>query len=242
MRVLKLSSFFWFRAGFPLACSGLLALVNGVLWPVMAQQMDTDILLNPSTIQVTKTPMDKGLKPSQPHATPVTPEAITIPAGFKPLTASVSKSLYLPPAMYGQWTVTGTVRETNIPDLIPVANDIWVLQRSGDDVTITNPTNGASAAINVDAVNGDTATFHRAGGTERMNRSEVVTLTVQGDTLYGRNLRREEVIRKGKVVRVNYALFELQGTRISGASAVFRPDSLDAGPDIQIEEVRNGNR
>jgi hypothetical protein len=220
----------------------VLALVNGVLWPVMAQQMDTDILLNPSTIQLTKTPMGKGFKPSQPKAASVAPESMTIPAGFKPLSASVSKSLYLPPAMYGQWTVTGTVRETNMPDLIPVANDIWVLQRSGDDITITNPTNGASAAINVDAVNGDTATFHRAGGTDRMNRSEVVTLTVQGDTLYGRNLRREEVIRKGKVVRVNYALFELQGTRISGASAVFRPDALDAGPDIQIEEVRNSFR
>jgi hypothetical protein len=241
MYALKLNSFLLFRVCFVLACCGMLSMLQGTLWPVMAQQMDTDILLSPSIIQAGKNPRGKGLEPSPPKAI-LAPETVKIPAGFKPLTASVSKSLYLPPAMYGQWTVTGTVRETNIPDLIPVANDIWILQREGDAVTITNPTNGASAAINVDAVSGDTATFHRAGVTDRVNRSEVVTLTVQGDTLYGRNLRREEVIRKGKVVRVHYALFELQGTRISGASAVFRPDVLEAGPDIQIEEVRSSFR
>ncbi|WP_373533268.1 hypothetical protein [Vampirovibrio sp.] len=213
--------------------------MDGLSGSAFAQQLDTDELLKVSPVQAAR---KKVLGTPSPSAASPNPDTVKIPAGFKPLTASVSRTLYLPPAMYGQWTVTGTVRETNIADLIPVANDIWVLQREGDAVTITNPTNGASAAINVDAVNGDTATFHRAGVTDRVNRSELVTLTVQGDSLYGKNLRREEVIRKGKVVRVNYAVFELQGTRISGASAVFRPELRDAGPDIEIEDVRSGFR
>lgn len=225
-------------------CALLLCLWSAVGLRAQAQQLDLEFL-------------PKGASASKPFLTsPVVP-AVTIPAlpeslpnktgaltnpDFqsvgKPLTATVSKTLYLPPAMYGQWTVTGTVRETNISGLVPVANDIWVLQREGDLVTITNPVNGASASIEVDAVDGNTATFHRSGQSNRVNRSETVTLTVNGDTLYGKNLRREEVIRKGQVVKVNYAVFELQGTRIGGARAVFRPQALESGPFIEIDEVR----
>lgn len=211
--------------------------------PGMAQRMDTDTLLQkPAKKPVKKAPGALTPVSEMKDAATPAPEDIRIPTGFKPLTASVSKTLYLPPAMYGQWTVTGTIKETNISDLAPAVNDIWILQREGDAVTITNPSNGASAAINVDAVDGDTATFHRYGESEKINRFETVTLTVKGDTLYGRNLRKEEVLRKGKVVRVNYALFELRGTRISGASAVFKPEVRDAGPDIEIEDVRRGSR
>ncbi len=207
--------------------------------PGWAQQLDMEFL--------------KAVPPSKPrtmalpdHPIPVVDPAV-FPAGQeptgdfsmgKPLTASVSKTLYLPPAMYGQWTVTGIVKETNISDLVPVANDLWVLQRQGDEVTITNPVNGASASIQVDAVEGNTATFHRSGQSAKAIRSETVTLTVNGDTLYGRNMRKEEIIRKGQVVKVNYALFELQGTRIGGARAVFRPQSVEDGPDIEIDDVK----
>lgn len=187
-------------------------------------------------------------RPKKPVTTHSAPLTTTIPAGggptlapgVKPLTATVSKTLYLPPAMYGQWSVTGSVRETNIEGLIPVANDLWVLQREGDAVTITNPTNGASAQINVDAVQGNTATFHRFGQSGRLARSETVTLTVEGDHLFGKNLRREELSKNGKVVKVNFALFDLQGTRIGGAGAVFRPELRDGEPDIEIEDVRKG--
>lgn len=224
---------------------GLALLVAGAVAVDLAwsQQLDMEFLHYGGTQAKTQ-----GKAPSMPAAqeglTPLNDlrsQPAPLPTGMKPLTASVSKTLYLPPAMYGQWTVTGTVRETNISNLVPMATDIWVLQREGDAVTITNPSNGASAAVNVEKVEGNTATFQRSGQSGRMLRSETVTLTVNGDQLYGRNLRREEVTKNGRVVKVNYALFELQGVRISGASALFRPEAMDSGPDIEIEEMRKGH-
>jgi hypothetical protein len=220
----------------------IIALLVGLAWlrmPVVsAQQLDMEFLHQGKAPNVPK--VQDVLKPlkNSPAKSAQTGEAVQIPTGMKPLTATVSKTLYLPPEMYGQWTVTGIVKETNISNLVPMANDIWILQRQGDAVVITNPANGASAAVNVDNVEGNTATFHRSGQSGKMVRSETVTLTVNGDQLYGKNMRREEVVKNGQVVKVNYALFELQGVRISGASAVFRPEAMDSGPDIEIEEVR----
>jgi hypothetical protein len=211
----------------------------------LAQQLDLEFLSPSSKSQGRPLPQRPASRPN-PATLPTgleTPMEVPMeaPVGAsmgKPLTVTVSKTLYLPPAMYGQWSVTGIVKETNITGLVPVANDLWVLQRQGDEVTITNPVNGASASIQVDAVEGNTATFHRSGQSNRINRSETVTLTVNGDTLFGRNMRREEIIRKGQVVKVNYALFELQGTRIGGARTVFRPEAMEEGPDLQIDDVK----
>ncbi len=218
----------------------LTLLASTALMPTsVAQQLDLEFLKTPPPAKTRSIPL-----PQRPAAlaNPVElPTVLEAPGGGsmgKPLTATVSKTLYLPPAMYGQWSVTGIVKETNITGLVPVANDLWVLQRQGDEVTITNPVNGASASIQVDAVEVNTATFHRSGQSARTVRSETVTLTVNGDTLYGRNMRKEEIIRKGQVVKVNYALFELQGTRIGGARTIFRPEALQEGPDLQIDDVK----
>lgn len=207
--------------------------------PVQAQQLDLEFLHHKPAPEQPKpsdlmTPL-REITQSSPQTAP-----IKLPTGGTPLKAGISKTLYLPPAMYGQWSVTGTVLETNISNLDPVAVDIWVLQREGDAVTVTNPANGASATVNVQAVDGNTATFHRGGQSGRVSKTETVTLTVNGDYLYGKNLRREEISKNGKVVKIRYALFNLQGSRISGASAVFKPEILHGGPDIEIEPVRKG--
>lgn len=204
-----------------------------------AQQLDLEFLHRKPAPEQPKpsdlvTPL-REMTQSEPQTSP-----IQLPSGGTPLKAGISKTLYLPPAMYGQWSVTGTVRETNISNLDPVAVDIWVLQREGDAVTVTNPVNGATATVNVEAVEGNTATFHRGGQSDRLTKTETVTLTVNGNYLYGKNLRREEISKNGKVVKIRYALFDLQGTRISGASAVFKPEILHGGPDIEIEPVRKG--
>lgn len=209
-----------------------------------AQELDKDFFSSFKTHPAQVTDVQLSKPPASPNQmgiyTPYEPgpNASSLPVGIKPLTASVSKTLYLPPAMYGQWTIIGTVKETNISDLNPVASDIWILQREGNQVTVSNPANGASAAINVDTVEGNTATFHRFGQSGRILRSETVTLTVQGDQLFGKNLRKEELIKEGKIIRTNYALFDLQGTRISGASVQFRPDAVENGPDIEIQDVQ----
>lgn len=193
--------------------------------PAQAQQLDLDDS-RPSLQPARPMPM----MPVESRA-----ESVNLSPG-KPLTATVSKSLYLPPEMYGQWNITGKLIETNVPNSYPVATDIWILEREGDVVVVTNPANGASAQVNVDQVEGETATFHKVGRLGSTVKTETVTVTVNGDTLFGKNMIRDQKYAKdGSLVRDLYAVFTLQGTRIGGARTTFRPETSQ-GPDIEIEE------
>lgn len=202
----------------------------GLFIMASAQQLDMDILPKSST---------------QPSGTPRAQKAVSAPQPVsaltigKPLTATVSKTLYLPPAMYGEWSVTGTLMETNAQDFFsPVVNDIWILDRVDDQVMISNPANGATAAINVDKVDGNSATFHRAGPAGR-NRffQEIPTIVVNGDTLTGRSVNKLAVVKNGEMTREYYAIYNLQAERIGAARARFKPEAEWQGPDIQIEDV-----
>lgn len=159
----------------------------------------------------------------------------------KALTASVTHTLYLPPAMYGEWNVIGTLIESNDPDFFtPNVSDIWLLEREGDQVTVTNPVNGANAAINVDKAEGNQATFHRSGTAGRHAiYQEIPTITVHGDTFSGQSLNKLQNIKDGQVVREIYGIYRLEATRISTARARFRPETEQQDPDLEIEEVQH---
>jgi hypothetical protein len=117
-------------------------------------------------------------------------------------------------------------------------NDIWILDRVDDQVMISNPANGASAAISVDQVSGDSATFHRSGPAGR-NRffQEMPTILVNGDTLTGRSVNKLQVVKNGEMAREYYAIYKLQAERIGAARARFKPETEWQGPDIQIDDV-----
>lgn len=195
-------------------------LLAGVSVVGLAQELDTDPLPTVSA----------GSSTQAPEAKPV----LKMRA---PLTASVSKTLYLPPAMYGQWSVTGNLLQTNVPDTYPVSNNIWVLERVGDEVIISNPENGASASINVKSAEGNTATFLKSNQVGRMTISETVTITVDGDNFSGQNLSKREYLKEGKPVKTQFALFHLTGVRISGARTRFKPEAQDSGPDFEIHDL-----
>ena len=155
-----------------------------------------------------------------------------------PLQASITESRYLPPAMYGQWSVTATLLETNTPAYFsPVVHDIWILEETGSQVTITNPSNGASATISVDKVEGNTATFHRtvtAGKNRRI--SEQPTVTVEGDRMYGQTIDQVVYLKEGQVQKALIGKYRLEAERISGARARFGQDV--GTPEFEIEEIQ----
>lgn len=158
----------------------------------------------------------------------------------KPLSVTVSKTLYLPPEMYGQWSVSGTLRETNAQEYFSATvNDIWILDRSGDQVVVSNPATGASAAVSVDRVEGESATFHREGLVGK-NRSfqEIPTIAVHGDTLTGQSINKIIFLKNGVPVREFYAVYQLQAQRIAGARTRFQPEHEGSGPDIRIDDIR----
>lgn len=172
-----------------------------------------------------------------PRSAPSSPVPKSAPAPFQ---VSVTKTLYLPPAMYGQWNVVGTLLETNAEDFFnPVVNDIWMLERSGDAVVITNPANGASAAVSVDEVRDNQATFSRRTDTGR-NRiySESYTIAVNGDTMVGFSInRRTSYDRHGRVVKTYYGRYRMEATRIGGGRIQFKPE-VQEEPSFVIEDVQ----
>lgn len=206
----------------------LLALLIGNLpTHTLAQQLDLDHTYRPDPVQ-SRTP-----RPRQPAPTrPLSAE--------QPISVTVTKSLYLPPAMYGHWNIIGTLIRTNAPESFGhSASDLWALERQGDQVTVTNLVNGASAAVNVDQVQGDTATFHRMLPLKRnVIFRESPTITVQGDKLHGTSLHQRLYYRNGKLVREEYGLYELQATRINQARTQFRPGISEQEPELIIEDVQ----
>lgn len=155
------------------------------------------------------------------------------------LRAGVSKSLYLPDDMYGYWSVTGTLLETNAPGSFnQILHDIWVLEEVGDEVRISNPVTGASASVNVEKVEGNTATFHRTfvsrGGRVFF---EMPTVTVFGDILNGSTINQFRFLKNGKVSQSYYAKYRLDARRIGGEKIRFQQHRAE--PRIQIDEIQN---
>lgn len=156
----------------------------------------------------------------------------------KPLTVTVTKTRYLPLAMYGQWSLVGTLISSNDGESPPTTTDIWILDRHGDDVVITNPANGAMAIVNVTDVHDNSATIYRQLSAPRgFESDETIEMRVNGDLLTGKEVRKIRKIRNGVAVKEYFSLYQFQAQRISGARTIFKPQAMD-GPDIKIEEVQ----
>lgn len=137
-----------------------------------------------------------------------------------------SQSQYLPPAMYGTWSIHATVLKSNAPPWLhaPAATELWTLAKEGDEITLKNIVTNASASIQVDKVEGDTATFHHVANapTRRIQVVETPTVTVDGDHLSGIN--RQSVIlfdRKGNISATYDLEIRIEGTRLAGAKVTF---------------------
>jgi hypothetical protein len=162
-----------------------------------------------------------------------------------PLTVTVSKSQYLPPAMYGQWSVSSRLVDTNAPDFFaPYIHEIWILERSGEAVVLTNPANGASAAVNVDSVEGDSAVFHREVPTQngRILLMETHQLAVNGNHIKGANLNRIVDNRNSARPGRYYGRYVLEAERMSDSRTRFKPEEeLNPEPDIEIQDIQQTN-
>ena len=158
----------------------------------------------------------------------------------KPFILGVTESRYLPPAMYGQWSMTATLLSTNAPDYFsPLIHDIWMLEQTGNQVVISNPSNGASAAITIDQVQGSTATFHRVVSESPSQRFiETPTVKVNADSLIGQTRAQVVWIKNGQATRSISALYRLVGERVSGPGVRFGQDRNPPPKEFEIEEIR----
>jgi hypothetical protein len=156
-------------------------------------------------------------------------------ANNKVFEAGVSSTRYLPPPMYGQWSVTATLLEGNSSMFSPVVHDIWRLERVGDFVMISNPATGASATVTVDQVNGNTATFHRE--VHAKNGSilvETPTVTVNGTKLTGFTQIQMKHDARVKLFSSEFTgKYQLEAEKMGGSRVRFGQDTPD--PELEFE-------
>lgn len=158
----------------------------------------------------------------------------------KPFTlqAELNETHYLPPAMYGRWSIVATVLRSNAPVQFyePKANELWTLSESDGTVTLQNIVTQAAATIQVDNVSGNTATFRHTAEipSRRWKIIEIPTVTVDGDKLSGINRQQVMIYDHNRHLSATYEVdIRVEGTRLAGARTIFgnpAPKDFDVEP------------
>jgi hypothetical protein len=155
---------------------------------------------------------------------------------------NVIRDQYLPPAMYGTWSITATVLRSDAPTWLhsPGSHEIWSLAKINDEIILKNEANNAVTSIEVDRVEGNTATFHHEAKvpSRKIRIIETPTVTVDGDYLSGIN--RQNIIvqdRQGKVMQTYHLEIRLEGTRLTGANVVFK-DTETIRPKFEVAPMQ----
>lgn len=155
------------------------------------------------------------------------------------LSAGVSKTLFLPQGMYGQWQVIASLQEGAGPVFAPLITDFWQLQRRGDAVTLSNPVTGATASITVEQVSEvagfPVASFSHISESEEVRITEHPTISlIQGaspteDRLLGFSVIVHEQLKNGAVAGHWVARYRLEAHRLWGGGD---PSSSDPLADL----------
>lgn len=199
-----------------------------------AQQLDlSDRNLKPSAHPAKSTPVKKQSVVPQAQ----TPRSEYYVGQQQPLSASVSKVRYMPAEMFGQWTLISQLLNTDDPtQYSPSMSEIWILERQGDQLIISNPSTGGQASIAVEKVEGKTAFLSRELWQDRRHTIlESFTIRVNGDLLTGQSMHKIRTIKNGQIVHETFGLYQIEAKRISQGRTQFRPG---VEPDLQIEEPR----
>lgn len=133
------------------------------------------------------------------------------------LRGGVSVDKDLPEDFYGKWAVKSTLTETNNPELFgPKSVDIWIFDRNGNTITLSNPLSGASASITVNEVTGKTAKFSRERIKEDTLEYETAAITIEGDSFSGEDQQIIKHLSHGKISKTDVVKYRVEGRKISG--------------------------
>ena len=144
------------------------------------------------------------------------------------LKGQINEVLFLPPEMYGTWSIRAVVVQSDAPinEFQPVSQEIWTLERSGNDVTIENVVTNAKASVHVDKVQDNIATFHHdsAASDGSMSISETPTVAVRKDSLIGSNDQVYVFYQGGREVRRYHLKVNVTGTRLAKQTQQIAPE------------------
>jgi hypothetical protein len=158
------------------------------------------------------------------------------------LQAGLNETLYLPQGMYGQWQVQATLLDTDSPEVYPkYSNDLWILQRVGSVVYLSNPATGAMTHITVESVEGNSASFTHEVASKRGRIVERPRVTLQNNQLLGYTLveRQWNGLLSETVAKVAKARYRLEAYRLGNAPmSSFSNGLTPKEPDIQIDPLQ----
>lgn len=162
-------------------------------------------------------------------------------SGRKPFQLKAVQNYQLPPEMYGQWAVTATLLETNMPGSYPtVVNDIWQFEQAGDVVSLSNPNTGAYATIHVDRVQNNWATFHHRVVIKEHRKYllEQPSIQVNGDRMLGKTSHTYIYMRNGNVEKTYRAVFRIDATRLGESRVMFDDQPKLHDTDFEVADIQ----
>ena len=138
------------------------------------------------------------------------------------LKGGISAVDMIPDEFYGTWSVISTRVETNNESFFKErTSDIWILQRAGNAITLTNPATLATSTISVDEVENNTAKFSRESKNKYEDETEHVTITLNDNTFIGEDtLEMKKFSIDNKLIEHNIVKYRLEGKKISGRNAI----------------------
>lgn len=130
------------------------------------------------------------------------------------LEAQISKNQDLPPEMYGEWEVLGSLIDSTHPFMFNAqSQDFWQFQKNGEYVTLTNPNTGATSTITINSVENLTATFTRRKADGNDVETEQCVIKLEGDFFSGTDLLVIEDKSNGGLFVAKYKII---GKKLSG--------------------------
>ncbi len=139
------------------------------------------------------------------------------------LEGSVTKNDEVPEDFYGVWLVSAQQVSCTNPDLYNSTSvEVWTLTKNNNIIILTNPFSGASAAINVEEVQGNTVKFSRVSQEFDEIGYESPTLTINGETFEGVDEMVIKRVNHRQVLSEDIIKYRIKGKKISNYGDMFR--------------------
>jgi hypothetical protein len=133
------------------------------------------------------------------------------------LRGNISVGKDLPEEFYGTWAVKSTIIETNNPELFRNKSaDIWVFDRNGEIITLSNPVTGATASITVNEVIGKKAKFTRESLTKSSIETETPEVVIENDNFSGEDKLIIKHLYREKIYKTDVVKYKVEGRKVSG--------------------------
>ncbi len=135
------------------------------------------------------------------------------------ITGSVSLLENVPQGFFGTWKVIAVQVYSNNPFLFnSMSVEFWKLEKRNNNLILTNPESGATAAVTLDEVNNNTIKFRRTSDTPFEKVEEIPEITLNGEIFFGTDTIVINKYKNDTFIGKEMVQFKLKGIKQSGAS------------------------